>query len=511
MTLDADFPEHLKDPQYLLPPIPVDGKSFRPPLEVWSDPISGTNFLSNGFGYFENAYWLIRERPGLQLEFSGIAKDAWEILNWQNKQDLRGIEESMTATKDLQAEWERLVEKCRQHGMDASNLYDLLDRICRDMKCEFGLSPESVEKLEEALNQECSLLSKVKETEEKAAAEKNEEKAKILAERTQIIFELFGKNLENAKELAETPVAFYQAILAKAKAHNIEFVELEKMHENLTLPGVDSMEFNTLCSLSEAINSAIEVRDNPGQESAKEESSLPAPNENKEEEASGQSQSEPEADAKPPAKKRTRKSTKAKQPKEAAEPVAPPFERIHDLPISNRSNGEVKTFETVMAQFHQLRRWLDYYKAKIKEVESKMHGWNYCYWSGVEEIIRQQFEYQKRPDGTFKPATVTTPFGKFSRKDESGPQCIDKTKYELWQKEMEPEEAAAYGDAVDVVCKANDKEIAKLIEDGMAIPGWANIENTDPIGLISLQGMLKPKADFSPDEKEEEKEGEPSE
>lgn len=184
-----------------------------------------------------------------------------------------------------------------------------------------------------------------------------------------------------------------------------------------------------------------------------------------------------------------------------------PTNPIENILVTNRSTGEVKTFNAVTKSWFDLQikketieiemeHYVAQCKARLKEVEDNEAGWHYCYDGGVSDAVREQFAKQRKDDGTYKPATVKTEYCTFTRDPEDQVQIVDKGRLQAQIENVPEEQRIFWGDVIKVEVKCDKKELVKAVLRGdldvADLNGVVKLEQADPVGTPKMS-LTKPK------------------
>lgn len=237
-----------------------------------------------------------------------------------------------------------------------------------------------------------------------------------------------------------------------------------------------------------------------------------------------QSEQQPEAQPEPQQvveepKKKAKGGKKPKEPKAEVAPIAV-LRMIDECTIVNAFRPEkIKPFNQVMYSLARIKaeeQWLNaQYTAQKKQNAESLKGWNACYLTHVQAAVKDQFNLQRvykvnpetgenEPTSEFKPATVKTLYGTWSRKPTGGYVCTDEKKWQLHLLEVidKPEILEALAENLNEVqekafCEVfnnwqlvvTDADAKRLLALGINLPGWT-IEPGDDIGKPSFKFEL---------------------
>lgn len=427
----------------------------------------------------------------------------------------KGVENAMTAT-DFRIKWDACVDKLDRAGLEPFGLInDLLKRVCADLGCPVELNEQSIEALVTAVDNEVAVSGYVPPVEQEPATPSeqidinsfakdfgSDSKSAKLVEDVLARREARKKDkqddqpqqmdllreLEKAVEptsesemQSEDPAVRLWYIHELAQNAGITKEEVKQIHESLTVNDL-GMTFEVLDALHEAIVELCETR-----------------------------KALDEVDPSP--KPKGKKSSKPKKESNVTELPMPPKELMYAKTVTNRSSGEVKTFEEAMRLIKTQLEWAEYYENQAKIAKRIVAGYYFCYWSDIHEIVHAQFKRQHRGNGLFKPGTVETSVGVFKRKaKEKSPaaNCTNKAEFQMYLDELTPEEAVLRGDALKMVFVPDKDKIATQVANGIKWPGWEKAppaldeEDEDIVGDIWLEGnkTIKPK-EFSENDKDD--------
>ncbi len=453
----------------------------------------GTDFVTNVKGYSEAVDSAVRTYFGFkQYALQNLTPE----LPPSKKAQKKGLIQ-MTKENDNQSLWAKLSSKWMASGLEEPKMHELLERVCHDLgQKEFKLTDVTRDVFASAVEQELLLVR----------AQNGEPTEPEVEEKSGLVVEGEEPTTDSDEEQRHQRLLDIHKL---ATDNGISSQQVKDMHQNLTFHG-EGMDDETLRNLELAIQDWVNVGHG---ERLKEEASEPeVVNPDPIQEA------EPEVIQEQPEESKSKgRGKRIAKPKEDKPAKVPPKEEIYEKHVVNHKTGEAKTFKTVMEDIRRLFDWNEYYKKETKQNNGRVKGKLYLFWSSMHDIVHEQFMKQfNRDTKEFKPATVTTPWGKFGRKalQSGGPTCTNRAKFVEFLKQLTPEEASAYCGAIRTQCVATDDDIAAIVEQGIEVPGWEIVEpsdDVDPVGTIYLIGASKLMNDLAEFDEDKEEEAEPEE
>lgn len=384
-----------------------------------------------------------------KLELQEIERQ--RIADKKRLKEMTEQERNMTA-EELHAEWNRLNSVAKTEGFPKNYISDLFNRVCKQLGCEPELSFET-----------------------------------ILALRANVEKEVELKNRGRAADTQFAPPPVKQELASNPCPPEIEKQVAEAQAEVDAKADKHKQRVDEIFGPEPVAPGTTEAP----KPAAPEEADHSAQDATVATRASGAASEE-----KP-------KRQRAKKGDEGAKET--PTNNLENILVPNISSGEMITFNLSTKRWFDLqikkltieaeaKAYADQCQARMNEVLDQEKGWSYCYMGGIGDVVREQFQKQQKPDGTFKPATVKTEYCTFSRDPQDAAVVIDNVKLQAWAEALPEEERIFFGDIIEVVTRANKKEAVKALGSGQVdeLPGVIKIENPDPIGTPKL-GLSTPR------------------
>ena len=134
-----------------------------------------------------------------------------------------------------------------------------------------------------------------------------------------------------------------------------------------------------------------------------------------------------------------------------------------------------------------MKMYTDQCKARLNEVIDAENGWLYCYQGAVSDVVREQFEKQKKVDPetkkvTYKPATVKTEYATFKRDPDDLVSVVDEGELAEWARTVPEAQRIFYGDIIKLEVKVDKKAAMQAVRNGdHEIPGVAKKEGAEDL------------------------------
>lgn len=407
-----------------------------------------------------------KEERELKDELTGLASNPEWKLSEEDMKDAQDAADRMLKSRGLERKriekkrelkamtveerWAAVVTKAKEAGLPSGTVQDVFKRVCADLGVAAELNEkddENLRKLEKAISLECQLAQR----QNKVAAEVAE---------TEVFGEAPSAKADTKPEAEDRDMSYqYEQLLKSVKKQGITQAMLDQWSSEAEGDSQDKFDQVQLKVADYLANL-------------------------------------PEKVAKP-------KAAKTEVKAEPSEEVAPePTGKLHGIEaehITNHQDGTVLTFNEVMRRHFnlqcdieaakaRLKKYTEQQEAVINELENKLNGWAFLYQAQINGVVHDQFMKQRKPDGSFKPATVKTEWATFKRQPQKDAVCIDPKRYQAWLDSIPEDERVFYGEelVIDIQVKGNKKQTMLEVAQGQKRPGWLKLDEPDEIGIPKI-------------------------